>query len=115
MKSYFKMMALICLFSAAFGNVSVAQSQNNPGKDTIITVKVSGITCSGDLPIIAKRVKQEKGIINCNAASKAAATTAFQVKYNPVEITYGQIVNAIQDAPSCDYPDERPFRVRKKK
>ena len=109
MKFSFKYVAFFCLLLFAFGKKSAAQT-----KDTTITIKVSGITCSGDLAIIVKRVKQEKGIADCTATTKAAAITAFQIKYDPAAIQYPQIVKAVQDAPSCDYPDQRPYKVKKK-
>lgn len=115
MKIYFKLIALLCLLCAAFQNDCIAQTTANTIKDTTITVKVSGITCGSDLPIIIKRVKQEKGIIECKAASKASATTTFEVQYDPAVITYDQIVAAIQDAPSCDYPNQKPYKVKNKK
>ncbi len=112
--SYIKFLILSICISPIFHQTAIAQVTSTPVKDTTITLKVAGITCSGDLPIIVKRVKEEKGIVDCSATSKAAAVTIFQVKYTPAIITYDQIVKAVQDAPGCDYPNERPYKVRKK-
>ncbi len=102
------------LLIAAFN--SNAQTQNtSPAKDTAISIAVGGIRCGGDLPIICKRVNQEKGITECKARGEAEILTVFNITYNPKEISYQQIVKAIEDAPSCDFPNEKPYKVKKKK
>lgn len=108
---------LVLLMMLAFAQTGNSQTKENKqtGKDTTITIQVSGITCEGDLPIICERVKKEKGIADCKAVTKAAATSKFDVTYNPKLITYQQVVDAVQDAPSCDFPKEKPYRVKKKK
>lgn len=103
---------LVCLFCTFFKTNSIAQTVANSSKDTTITVKVSGIQCGGDLPKIVNRVKEEKGVIKCKATSKPTAVTTFEVEYNPTLIRYDQIVAAIQDAPSCDFPDQKPYKVK---
>ena len=100
---------MICLV------VFPCSAQNAAQKDTTVTFSVSGIICGMDLPIICKRVMQEKGVKDCKAVSKASATSKFEVTYNPSEITYQKVVDAIQDAPSCDYPNEKPYKVKKSK
>ena len=106
--------AMFITFCFAFINRSAAQT-TTVSKDTTIIFEVSGITCGGDLSIICKRVQAEKGITEIKAISKAAATTKFQVTYNPALLTYQQVVAAVQDAPSCDFPNEKPYKVKKRK
>ena len=118
MKSYhfFNAAALVLFIVVAFVQTGISQTRDNKQsiKDTTVTIQVTGITCGGDLPIISERVKKEKGVADCKAVTKAAATSKFDVTYNPALITYQQIVNAVQDAPSCDFPKEKPYRVKKK-
>ncbi len=115
MKNKFVLAIAMCVtFCFAFINRSAAQS-TIVSKDTTVTFEVSGITCGGDLPVICKRVQPEKGITSIKAVSKAAATTKFQVIYNPALINYQQVVAAVQDAPSCDFPNEKPYKVKKRK
>ena len=101
----------------AFAQTSNSQTKDIKSieKDTTITIQVTGVTCTGDLPIICERVKKEKGVSKCKDVSKAASTTKFDVTYNPALITYQQIVDAVQDVPGCDFPNEKPYRVKKKK
>lgn len=119
MKSnYFSNVSVLVLFMMfAFVQTGNSQTTDNKtsGKDTTITIRVAGITCDGDLPIICKRVKKEKGVVDCKAVTKAAVTTKFDVTYNPKLISYQQIVDAVQDAQSCDFPNEKPYRVKKTK
>lgn len=119
MKSHhiFKISALVLFIMFAFAQTISSQTiyHKQSQKDTTISIRVAGITCGSDLPIICERVKKEKGVADCKASSKAATTTKFDVTYNPKLLSYQQIVDAVQDAPSCDYPNEKPYRVKKKK
>ena len=119
MKSnYFNAMALsfmLCLLFSIKLNAQTAATDSIKARDTIVVVKVSGITCGGDLPLICERVKKEKGVMNCQAVSKPAATTSFEVKYDPALITYQQVVAAIEDATSCDNPNQKPYKVKRNK
>ena len=114
---FFKISALALSTMLAFVQTGNSQTKDNKQieKDTTVTIQVAGITCAGDLPIICERVKKEKGVAGCKADTKAAATSKFDVTYNPALITYQQIIDAVQDAPSCDFPNEKPYRVKKKK
>ncbi len=115
MKNKFVLAIAMCItFCFAFINYAAAQSAT-VSKDTTATFEVSGITCSGDLPLICKRVQPEKGVKKIKAVGKPGATTKFQVTYNPAIINYQQVVAAVQDAPSCDYPNEKPYKVKKRK
>jgi copper chaperone CopZ len=114
---FFNSSILMALILFAFVQTSYSQTKDNTQteNDTTITIRVAGITCGNDLPIICKRVNKEKGVADCIASSEAGATTKFNVTYNPELISYQQIVDAVQDAPSCNYPNEKPYRVKKKK
>ena len=114
---FFYVSILVSFILVAFVQTGNSQTKDNKQikKDTTVTIQVSGITCEGDLPIICERVKKEKGVADCKAVSKAAVTSKFDVTYNTKLITYQQIVSAVQDAPSCDFPNEKPYRVKKKK
>lgn len=115
MKNKFVLAFAMCI-TLCFAAISRSTAQTTTvSKDTTIILEVTGITCGGDLPIICKRVQPEKGITEIKAVSKAAATTKFQVTYNPAIINYQQVVAAVQDAPSCDFPDEKPYKVKNKK
>ncbi len=91
----------------------VTQTTETAAKDTIITVKVAGVTCGGDLPVICKYVEKESGILEIKSVGKVAAVSTFEVRYNPAQISFEQVVAKIEDSPSCDAPKKKPFRVKK--
>lgn len=98
---------------------SLASAQDNVQavetaiKDTTITVSVAGVTCGGDLPVICKYVEKETGILEIKSVGKVAAVSTFEVRYNPAQISFEQVVAKIEDSPSCDAPKKKPFRVKK--
>ena len=92
---------------------SSATAQETAAKDTTITVKVAGVTCGGDLPVICKYVEKETGILEIKSVGKVAAVSTFEVKYDPAKISFEQVVAKIEDSPSCDAPKKKPFRVKK--
>ena len=79
----------------------------------IITVKVGGITCGHDLTIIKNNVEKKNGILTCTIIGKPAATSSFEIKYNPSIISLEAIYREIENSPSCDYPDQKPYKVKK--
>lgn len=120
MKSkYFTVMALLFAMTFAIAQVSCAQTPNSQSKtsnpnDTTVIVKVSGITCSGDLKMITDNVAKTNGVSSCNKVGKMATSTSFEVKYDTTKITYAEVVKAIEGTASCDHPDQRPYKVKTK-
>ena len=108
----FATLLLLVIFSATVK----AQTSDSVAVDLIktVTLKVKGITCSSDLPIINKNVKDMKGVAACNPVGKAAPTTAFKISYNPLIITEEEIIKAVESSPSCDFPDQKPYKVKGK-
>lgn len=104
--------ALALMICLAFATLSLGQSTT---KDTVIIIKVSGIICGMDLPIISDTLKKQDGVKDCKAIGKAAAVTRFEITYDPNKISYQQIVNIVQNAPSCEDPKEKPYKVKKNK
>jgi hypothetical protein len=108
---------LLGLFAAAsfafITSGSSATAQETVVKDTTITVAVAGVTCGGDLPVICKFVEKETGILEIKSVGKVAAVSTFEVRYNPAQISFEQVVAKIEDSPSCDAPKKKPFRVKK--
>lgn len=112
-------MVLLFAMSLAITQVSCAQTPNqqlkntNPN-DTTVTVKVSGITCSGDLKMIAAGVEKMNGVSSCKQVGKMSTSTSFEIKYDPSKISYGEVVKTIEGTASCDHPDQRPYKVKTK-
>lgn len=120
MKSkYFYAVSLLFAMTFAMAQVGCAQTPDtNPRlsnlNDTTVTIKVSGITCSGDLKMIAASVEKIIGVSSCKQIGKMATSTNFEVKYNSSKVSYSDVVKAIEGTASCDYPDQRPYKVKAK-
>ena len=113
MKSFISGFMTLLLIVAFSTNIK-AQTADTSNADTVKTVtKVKGITCSSDLPIITKNVKEVKGITTFESVSKPGPTTSFKVVYNPSIVSYEDLVKAVEGSPSCDFPDQKPYKVKK--
>ena len=88
-------------------NKTVAQDQ----KEQTIKLKVSGITCGGDIKDIESVVNKLKGITAIKS-DKPAATSIFQVTFNPAVVTEKEIRTAVEGTPGCTDPDSRPYKVK---
>lgn len=77
------------------------------------TIKVTGITCNGDMPTIKKKLINEDGVeeITFTNPTKAGEVT-FTVKYFPSVITEKRIREVMESTPGCDNPEERPYKVK---
>ncbi len=105
---------IFCLFviMASFTNNVFAKNQQ-PYTDTTLTIKVKGVTCSGDLKTLSENVKALKGVSNC-VAGKAGATSSFKVTYNPLLISLSEIHKAFENTEGCSDPKDRPYKVKTK-
>lgn len=120
MKStYFKAMLFAGAILFAVSTTGYAQTQNSQKqtstvKDTTVTIRVTGITCKGDLAMIADHVKKMGGVSGCKQVGKASTASSFEIKYDPAKTTYLSLVKTVEATPSCDYPDKRPYKVKSK-
>jgi copper chaperone CopZ len=105
--------AMFMAFLLIMGIQQSSFAQNASASEKTITIKVSGITCAHDLDIIKKNVERKKGVAACNKVGSAAATSTFEVKYNPLTVSVDTIYRAVEESPSCDYPDQHPYKVKK--
>lgn len=121
MKSkYLNAMALVFAIVLAFAYTSGAQTPNSQtkssnSKDTTVTVKVTGITCSEDLKMISGSVEKLSGVSSFKQVGKMSTTSTFEVKYDPAKVSYQEMVKAVEGTASCDYPDQKPYKVKKVK
>ncbi len=104
-----KLLAVVC---ALFFISTTAFSQTTNNKQIkSASIKVKGVTCSGDLKTIAGNVEKLDGVVSC-VAEKPGATTKFDVKYDPAVVTEKQIYAAIEDTEGCKDPKDRPYKVK---
>ncbi len=94
------------------GSYELTPQQNTSQSKQTIKVKVSGITCAGDSKDIQKSVTKINGILDCKLLGKAAATSVFEITFNPALVTEKEIRKAVEDTPGCENPDDRPYKVK---
>lgn len=101
----------IIIVFATLGLTNTVKAQAN---DTlkIATIKIKGISCSMDLPIIKKKLVNEDGIDDITYSEVKSDAVIFTVKYHTSIITEKQIRTAIENAPACDNPNEKPYKVK---
>jgi copper chaperone CopZ len=104
-----KLIIAVIIFTAA-GNKAFAK--NISFTDSTITVKVRGVTCSGDLKTLADNVKELKGVSECKPG-KMGATSVFEVTYNPALVSSKEIYKAFENTAGCQDPNDRPYKVKK--
>jgi copper chaperone CopZ len=83
-------------------------------KDTTVTVKVKGLTCSNDLKTIATNIKEVKGVKDCKVG-KLGPTSSYKITYNLALVNYKDIVAAIENTPGCGDAEEKPYKVKNNK
>jgi hypothetical protein len=108
------MRTLLIITLLAMSSALFAQDTSEVS-DTTIVIKVSGITCGGDLPIIASHVTEKEGVSACEALGAPAAVTKFSISYDPSVAKLEDIISGVEGAPSCDFPDTYPYKVKVKK
>lgn len=108
MKNLFSVLATLCLVFSC----SIAFSQS--GADAYLTAqfKVSGITCSGDMPVIKKKLINQEGIDEVAFTEAKNGVVTFTIKYHSAVISEKRIREVIESAPSCDRPDEYPYKAK---
>lgn len=109
----FAFIAFLITSNAAFSQQT--NTKTGSGRDTVMIFKISGITCAGDLKMIADHLQKTSGVSECKQVGKMAPTSAFTVKFDPAKLSYAQVVKTVEATPSCDYPDQHPYKVKTKK
>ena len=80
---------------------------------TQIIVKVKGITCANDLNIIHGKLKELEGLLVSENYGPVGPASEIRVVYNALITDPEAIYRTIEDSPACDFPDERPYKVKR--
>lgn len=104
------MLAVVLIIANLKNTVAQNITQYSDTSQTI-TIKVKGITCSGDLKTIASNVEKVEGVTTCKTG-KMGATSSFEVKYNPKKASIKDIHLAIENTGGCENPNDRPYKVK---
>lgn len=109
--SSFLLAFFIMAFSAVNASAQTTSTEITQDNLEVITVKVKGVGCMGDLKDISTSVKKLDGVSRCKEG-KMGATSTFVVTYDPEKITQKAIHEAIEDTPGCSNPESRPYKVK---
>jgi copper chaperone CopZ len=101
---------IIALVAVATGTTAFGQSSTDTTK--IATIKVSGITCNGDMDQIKKKLVNSEGIDEATFTEAKSGVVTFTVKYHTSIITEKKIREKVEAAPSCDNPKLFPYKAK---
>lgn len=104
------MKATLTIIAVFFCLVASAQTTAD---STEIVVKIKGITCANDLNIIHGQLKDLDGLWLSENYGPVGPSSEIKVVYNPAVIDPEAIYQVIEDSPACDFPDQRPYKVKK--
>ncbi len=97
----------------AFLLVGFSAASQDADTITTIEVKIKGVTCANDLNIIGENLKELDGIVSSALVGDAKPTSKMEITYNPTLVVVDSIYARIEDSPSCDFPDQKPYKVKR--
>ena len=97
---------------AMLANNNYAFAQTAPDSLKIVQIRVKGITCNGDMPVIKKKLVHGEGIEEASFTEAKDGAVTFTVHYHTSAITEKEILKIIEAAPSCDNPDLYPYKTK---
>jgi copper chaperone CopZ len=103
---------IIAIFLIAIPTIKSIAQTATAIKDTTITIKVKGLTCSNDLKTIAKNIKDIKGVSECKPG-KLGPTSTYKITYNTTVVNRQDVVAVVENTPGCGDGDEKPYKVKK--
>jgi copper chaperone CopZ len=103
---------IIAIFFIATPTIKTLAQKVTLARDTTITLKVKGLTCSNDLKTIATNVKEIKGVTACKPG-KLGPTSSYKITFDPSVVNRNELVAVIENTPGCGDGDEKPYKVKK--
>ena len=111
------MLSIIVLAASSnfiFAQAEIANKAVQKVEDTqTITVKVKNVTCPVDLKMICDNVEKLEGVSACKVAKKGA-TTKLKVTMTDA-VKKETVYAAIEGTGTCEDPNDRRYKVKKKK
>lgn len=101
---------IAALAAVLFSTLSYAQVSEDSTR--VAEVRVSGITCAGDLPIIQKQLVNAEGVDEVSFAPIENGESVARITYHPAFIKEKELLELVERAPSCDTPGEFPYRAK---
>jgi copper chaperone CopZ len=111
MKNLFTLLLIVLgLFCAQ--NVHAQSAQATQDEVKVVTVKVSGVCCNGDLATLKKKLVNQEGIDEVSAENAKKEATNIKVKYHTAIISEEKIRSLIEKTEGCEKPGELPYKVK---
>ncbi len=115
-KITFLIVAIALSVTATYAQTSTTSTtevtQQAEQDNTIVSLKVSGITCGHDLKTLTDKVKALEGVSSCETIGKRGVKTNFKIAYNPSVVSEKDIRAAFESTPGCTDPTELPYKVK---
>lgn len=105
--------ALLTLVCLGFTQGLMAQSAQAARDEVkVVTVKVSGLCCNGDLATLKKKLVNQEGIDEVSADNAKKEATNIKVKYHTAFISEAKIRSLIEKTEGCEKDGEMPYKVK---
>jgi copper chaperone CopZ len=103
------LLGLVCMFFAQ----DLAAQNAKPVKDEVkvMSVKVSGVCCNGDLSTLKKKLVNLEGIDEVTADNAKKEGTNFKIAYHSAVISEEKIRQMIEKSEGCE-SGESPYKVK---
>ena len=103
-------MTFTCLFFAQTLMAQTASASKDEVK--VVSVKVSGVCCNGDLATIKKKLVNQEGIDEVTADNAKKEATNIKVKYHTALVSEAKIRSLIEKTEGCENDGELPYKVK---
>ena len=111
MKNVFAaLLTFACLFFAQTLMAQTASASKDEVK--VVSVKVSGVCCNGDLATIKKKLVNQEGVDAVTAGDAKKEATNIKVTYHPGLISEAKIRSLIEKTEGCEKPGDLPYKVK---
>ena len=92
---------------------AAAQTADNNSLTT--EIKVTNLTCNGDMPTIKKQLLNQDGITAVNFTERKNGSSTFSIAYQKDVADKKGIIKIIETTPGCDDKTSTPYKVKKEK
>jgi hypothetical protein len=101
----------VAVFAAVLFSIH-SHAQVPEDSTRVAEVLVRGITCTGDLPIIQKKLVNAEGVDEVNWSPLENGEAVARITFHPALIEEKELLRLVESAPSCDAPGEFPYRAK---
>lgn len=112
MKKIFSILTVVVAM-LTFSITASAQTATDKGATT--ELKVTNLTCNGDMPTIKKQLLNQDGVTDVTFTPRSNNASTFTVQYQADVTDRKGIIKIIETTPGCDDKSSTPYKVKKEK